>query len=344
MPFGGSSTWFNFFRFDLSRSVHLKHWKLFLTFFLFLRSDVPESCTQVQQDPSLNSPTENVLSLFVKVDGFIPFVKDVETIYFTPVTVQASLDIIMNEVSALGPHLKPARELNMENLFAAVYSPDGEYYRCKILQENQEKVQVLFVDYGNQEEKSKDDLFELPVELKNLPPCAFCIKIHETENFEKTEENISLLEAMLLDKPVQVSVEVVNSKMVGKIYVDNKKLDLKLLSKISTDRPQALYDSVTPSPTSESRVVKTNNNQEKIKDLNLGPGVVACNPGEKIPGLVVWIENKNEVWFSPTSEMIRLEYMMDRMEKEYSQYPMFENPCVGEIYGTLYSQDNMFYR
>ena len=330
------------FSLDLT-SVDLSIIFNFVCFFL-RSSDVPESCTQVQQDPSLNSPTENVLSLFVKVDGFIPFVKDVETIYFTPVTVQASLDIIMNKLSALGPHLKPARELNMENLFAAVYSPDREYYRCKILQENQEKVQVLFVDYGNQEEKSKDELFELPVELKNLPPSAYCIKIHETENLEKTEENISLLKAMLLDKPVQVSVEVVNSKMVGKIYVDNKKLDLKLLSKISTDRPQAVYDSVTPSPTSEYRVVKTNNNQEKIKDLNLGPGVVACNPEEKIHGSVVWIENKNEVWFTPTSEMIRLEDMMDRMEKEYSQYLMAENPRVGEIYGTLYSQDNMFYR
>ena len=274
-----------------------------------------------------------------------------ETIFFTPATVQPSLDKLMDKLSALGPHLKPARELNMEDLFATVFSLDGEYYRCKILQEDQEKVQVLYVDYGNQEEKSKDELFELPEELKNLRPSAYQIKIHETENLEKTKENISLLEAMLLDKPVQVSVEVVNSKMVGKIWtkkLDNKKLDLKLLSKISTDRPQALYDSVTPktnpSPSPESREVKTNNNQEKIKDLNLGPGVVPCNPGEKIPGSVVWIESKDEVWFTPTSEMIRLEDMMDRMEKEYSHYPTFENPCVGEIYGTLYSQDNMFYR
>ena len=135
-----------------------------------------------ESSPILKSPTkpEKGLPLFVKLDGTVVYVEDIHSVWFTPSTLQDPLDELMDNLAKVGASLKPAVDLNPEDFYAAIYSEDGGYYRCKVLQENQGKVQVLFVDYGNHETKSRTDILELTPDFKRLQGTAFKVTVNTT--------------------------------------------------------------------------------------------------------------------------------------------------------------------
>ncbi|XP_064617698.1 serine/threonine-protein kinase 31-like isoform X2 [Liolophura sinensis] len=64
--------------------------------------------------------------------------------------------------------------------YATQYSQDGCWYRCSVRQLHsiKGKVKVLYVDFGNLEEKALDDLVEIPQSLANVKPFAKKIVLH----------------------------------------------------------------------------------------------------------------------------------------------------------------------
>ncbi|XP_062393993.1 serine/threonine-protein kinase 31-like isoform X2 [Sardina pilchardus] len=56
-----------------------------------------------------------------------------------------------------------------QKIYAARYSEDQFWYRCRVQQQTQDKFQVFYVDYGNSEVVERSVLVELPEELQSAP-------------------------------------------------------------------------------------------------------------------------------------------------------------------------------
>ena len=247
--------------------------------------------------------------MFVKLEGTVVYVEDVHSVWFTPAALQDPLDELMENLAKVGATLKPAANLNSGEIYATIYSEDGEYYRCSVLEENQGKVQVLFVDYGNQESKSRTDILELTPDLKRLQGTAFKVIVYDTQDIPNTPGNMSTLEETILNVPVQISMEVVNETKVAKIYIDGKKLDLKFPD----------MQPVTPTP--------------ETLPLN-----------EKVAGSIVYIEDMETVWFTPSSIQDELDTLMEHLATVGASLKPAANLNPGDIYATIYSEDGGYYR
>ena len=49
------------------------------------------------------------------------------------------------------------------------FSEDGTLYRCRVLRVEGSRCDVLYVDYGNREEKAVDELLVLPPAISQMP-------------------------------------------------------------------------------------------------------------------------------------------------------------------------------
>ena len=88
------------------------------------------------------------------------------------------LERIKERLNIVGPMLNPiiVEEMYIGQLIATLHfdaSFKCEFHRAKIFEVNPDSVKVLYIDYGNVEEKDVDLLFEMPEDLKNIPYQAF---------------------------------------------------------------------------------------------------------------------------------------------------------------------------
>ena len=88
------------------------------------------------------------------------------------------LERIKERLNLAGPTLKPiiAEEIYIGQLIATLHfdaSFKCEFHRAKICEINPDSVKVLFIDYGNVEEKDVELLFEIPQDLMDIPYQAF---------------------------------------------------------------------------------------------------------------------------------------------------------------------------
>jgi hypothetical protein len=93
---------------------------------------------------------------------------------------QEELDEIMNELAAQQPALAPAAGTAAGATVAATFSEDGELYRARVLDDGKpDHIKVLFIDFGNSEDKAAVELLELPGHLQEdrLPGLAERVRL-----------------------------------------------------------------------------------------------------------------------------------------------------------------------
>ncbi|XP_019896359.2 serine/threonine-protein kinase 31 isoform X2 [Esox lucius] len=109
-----------------------------------------------------------------------PFVMDRENMELVGVTVDAitfwaqvvNQDQQIKNINNVLAERCPAAPVlhgtpNPKKIYGAVFSGDSCWYRCKVLQQNDDKFQVSFIDYGNTELVSRLALVELPEDLQS---------------------------------------------------------------------------------------------------------------------------------------------------------------------------------
>ncbi|KAJ8415906.1 hypothetical protein AAFF_G00404630 [Aldrovandia affinis] len=73
-------------------------------------------------------------------------------------------------INALSEKCPVAQKLmgnpSLQKIYGALFSEDGCWYRCKVLQQTEDKFQVAYIDYGNMEAVSRSALVELPEDLQ----------------------------------------------------------------------------------------------------------------------------------------------------------------------------------
>ena len=87
------------------------------------------------------------------------------------------LDQLLEELQILQPSLKTVESPQVGDLVAATFSEDGEVYRAKVMFTGTSRSNVLFVDFGNGEEKDNEKLLQLPFHLQDHKLPAFAEKV-----------------------------------------------------------------------------------------------------------------------------------------------------------------------
>ncbi|KAF7661242.1 hypothetical protein LDENG_00266540 [Lucifuga dentata] len=122
------------------------------------------------------------------------------------------LDKLTNNVSEVGnaaDHIPvDAKSLLPGSPCIALYTEDEQWYRAKVISKDEEKLCVLFVDYGNKSEVNVNDVREIAADLVETPPQAF---LCELEGFDASRGSwdsgaADELSALTTDKLLQLTV------------------------------------------------------------------------------------------------------------------------------------------
>ena len=116
--------------------------------------------------------------------GEVMQVSQGKSAWFFPSSFQASLDAMMDQLDLQASSLThlSITDVFIGQLCGARFSEDEGMYRAEIISVGENVVEVLFIDYGNTEEKSMQDLFLLPKTV--LAPCPHIVKV-KLEDCEK---------------------------------------------------------------------------------------------------------------------------------------------------------------
>ncbi|XP_023246268.1 maternal protein tudor isoform X2 [Copidosoma floridanum] len=164
-------------------------------------------------------------------------------------------------------------------ILAAKFDVDNLWYRSKVLMQNENGTEVLYIDYGNSAViESRSDLRELPEELAQLPALATCCCLKLTADFEEwpmaacnklkefsleeTELQLKFLSSVNQPGPIEVSLLIENQD-ITEILLSAEILNTELIhgavdksSKYSDEKNLSNDSAIT----SEGQTAKTINN------------------------------------------------------------------------------------
>merc|ERR1719318_2216316 len=163
----------------------------------------------------------------VEISGTVVYVSPLGGVWFCPQWIQVSLDTMTVKVDALdaeGKLEKMKTKSLVEGLLCISRSvQDGELYRARVVTVDK-KVTVSYIDFGNTEVVSVDDVYELPSGLEMMAPASAEVMLARDLPKQKTQE---VLEATLMEVEnlVLVLEKDKTGARVGKFYIDGKEVE-----------------------------------------------------------------------------------------------------------------------
>ena len=124
------------------------------------------------------------------------------------------VDSVMNKLGELGGTLKMMKDVTVGRLAAGKFSEDGQMYRCVVedIIMREKKVVVRYVDFGNKEMLSIEEVFELPADLLRVPSLVVRVQVEGVDR--------NMLEELIVKENVSVVVE----NKLGTFFIDGKKV------------------------------------------------------------------------------------------------------------------------
>ena len=105
------------------------------------------------------------LALLVEVPIFILHVESVNRMWVCRDEDEVRVSLMMDMLARMSDALKPAQRIKIGAVYGARFSQDGEMYRA-VLKENEEgRAVVLFIDFGNMESKTVEELYDIPEDI-----------------------------------------------------------------------------------------------------------------------------------------------------------------------------------
>ncbi|XP_055933460.1 serine/threonine-protein kinase 31-like isoform X2 [Argiope bruennichi] len=117
------------------------------------------------------------ISQSVKLDVLCSSVEDPVTFYGYPVNRSEDLMMITSSLNSLNFSHKPLeKKPSLKKVYAALFSEDNSWYRCSVvkisLPNKPGMCCVRYIDFGNREEISYQNIIEIPESLQKVPPMA----------------------------------------------------------------------------------------------------------------------------------------------------------------------------
>ena len=165
------------------------------------KNDEPDVPVFLRKSSSSSDLSVKVESLQVgkEYEVFVSFVESPQKFWVQLKDKETDLNSLMSEISACFAEDLPSTgdisNPTAEQICISCFSEDGSFYRAKVQSIQGDSCKVIFVDYGNSEDKSTSELFTLPQVLSTLPLQAIQCSYKSNSNTTQIEERLCKLES-----------------------------------------------------------------------------------------------------------------------------------------------------
>lgn len=239
------------------------------------------------------------------------------------------LDTLSDDLQA---YYSQQRSMGMSHAGAFViarFSEDGMWYRAMVLKEMEDAAIVLFIDYGNTETISKEELRQVGSSFGDIDRLAFHCSLAGVKPLRQ-DHSWSVDAKEILEKITEngCQCEVLrknNDMHIVKLSVEGKSIAKELVSSAVV----ADVDAV----------------QSKSNQPNFSPCLsLSSNQSEMV--FVSHIESPHSVWVQLSKNSGQLDSLMEKLDSHYSEDGgiAVSKPVVGQACVAQYSVDNAWYR
>lgn len=156
-----------------------------------------------------------------KLEVYITTINDTQTFWCQPADSEdlEKLTSSISEVWHAADHKRiDPGSFSPGNPCIALFSDDNLWYRAEVVEKDEDKLSVLFVDYGNTSKISVTDVREMPTDLMETPPLAFMCELEGFDASYGSWESgaVDELSVLTTDKVLQLTITRV-TREEGKI-------------------------------------------------------------------------------------------------------------------------------
>ena len=216
---------------------------------------------------------------------------------------------------------QPSAPLEVGRYCVAQYTGNNAWYRAKIVQiKSEEAVTVLFVDYGNCESISSNQILALKEEFSLLPAQAACCSITHDLTHQFSDDKLEEFFSLDFEQEFQIRI---SGKQNGRYIV-------QLLGQDATQISDTL---LSPSTTTEGKFEHT-----------FTP--LGYTPGSSVDVYVSHINSPTSFYCQPLELAGELETMMTKLSSTMTQSPpeQIRDVVPGQACLARFSADNEWYR
>lgn len=219
-------------------------------------------------------------------------------------------------------------------LVACKWSEDSEIYRAEVIEVVQSnKIKVHFIDYGNTECETLENITELPIEVKSIPKLAPLITLQGVASIKKEGNKVLCdllqdVEAKLLEDVMEVKSEKDGEYLLiqsdGKSFNDLLKKELEALSKETS---------------SEENVKVLPEKLEKEAKLSQ----ISVKTGTSIVALG-FDQSSDKMYVQRLEDVDQLEKVSNILKDKGLSKHLSHLPDVGQLVACKWSEDGDIYR
>lgn len=244
---------------------------------------------------------------------FVSHVNSPASFYCQLVQNSEKLDTLLGEIEEQAEMFDPVNSLSEGMACMAKYSADEAWYRSVIARVSGNTVDVLFVDYGNSESTSKDDICNIPPGLFKLEAQAIHCRLNNPDGVGDGFED------QVADK--EMTIKVVSPSpsclTVDLFFEDGKPLSESASSTRESSSVEApVYEHVD----------------------------YAEPPGTQFKCFATHVKSPSRIYLQKDGCEGSLESMTANLQEVMGNCSSLVNPRSGQICGTVYSEDKAWYR
>lgn len=244
---------------------------------------------------------------------FVSHVNSPASFYCQLVQNSEKLDTLLGEIEEQAEMFDPVNFLSEGMACMAKYSADEAWYRSVIARVSGNTADVLFVDYGNSESTSKDDICNIPPGLFKLEAQAIHCRLNNPDGVGDGFED------QVADK--EMTIKVVSPSpsclTVDLFFEDGKPLSESARSTRESSSVEApVYEHVD----------------------------YAEPPGTQFKCFATYVKSPSRIYLQKDGCEGSLESMTANLQEVMGNCSSLVNPRSGQICGTVYSEDKAWYR
>lgn len=244
---------------------------------------------------------------------FVSHVNSPASFYCQLVQNSEKLDTLLGEIEEQAEMFDPVNSLSEGMACMAKYSADEAWYRSVIARVSGNTADVLFVDYGNSESTSKDDICNIPPGLFKLEAQAIHCRLNNPDGVGDGFED------QVADK--EMTIKVVSPSpsclTVDLFFEDGKPLSESASSTRESSSMEApVYEHVD----------------------------YAEPPGTQFKCFATYVKSPSRIYLQKDGCEGSLESMTANLQEVMGNCSSLVNPRSGQICGTVYSEDKAWYR
>ncbi|XP_054006330.1 tudor domain-containing 6-like isoform X1 [Hylaeus anthracinus] len=203
-------------------------------------------------------------------------------------------------------------------ILCAAKSVDGQWYRAKVIKCTESGIYVNFIDYGNNEEVTRDLLMTLDPSFYVPHQLAVNVSLPVTLN-GTVGEQLNILQNYLSNKELTAIFRNVNKKWITELLCDGEKISDKFTSLNLTSQQEI-----------------SGTSQPKVHNVTVNHKYDVC---------VSHVDSPSQFWLQCAEDVTHLSMKQDELQTEATKFPQVDGILEeGSLCVAMYTIDNVWYR